>query len=133
MIPVKCIGPDPYWAGLLYNTRERFEHGETRLLPEALALKFLTHKDTFERGEAPTKPQSADEVAAAAVTEAEKQQAQKEQQQTEVYELFDQIDRMDKASLAEFSQKYGQVLDKRKTVNALRADAKSFVDRFGAL
>ena len=64
--------------------------------------------------------------------EAAKKKAEEEQKTTEVYELFDQIDRMDKASIAEFCLKYGQNVDKRKSLDVLRADAKAFVDRFGA-
>ena len=134
MIPVKYIGPDPYWHGLLYDTRLRFERGQTLQLPEPLALRFLTHKDTFAPGDvAAVEPQTPQDATNAALAEAEKAKLEEEQKSTEVYELFDQIDRMDKASLATFSQKYGQVLDKRKGLDALRAEAKSFVDRFGAL
>ena len=133
MIPVKYIGPDPFWHGLLYDTRLRFERGQTLQLPEALALRFLTHQDTFALGEGTAEPQTPQDATNAALAEAEKAKLEEEQKSTEVYELFDQIDRMDKASLATFSQKYGQVLDKRKGLDALRAEAKSFVDRFGAL
>lgn len=132
-IPVKYIGPDAHWHGLLYNTRLRFEHGQTLQLPTELGLKFLTHHDTFGPGEEPTKPQAADPSAETALAEAGKQQEQDKQQQVEVFEVFDQIDRMDKNALATFSKKYGQDIDKRKGLAVLRADAKSFVDRFGAI
>jgi len=133
MIPVKYIGPDAFWHGLLYDTRLRFEAGQTLQLPAGLALKFLTHRDTFERGEEAPQQQTAQQEADAALAEAEKQRLKEEQTKTETFELFDQIDLMDKAALATFSQKYGQVLDKRKGLDALRAEVKGFVDRFGAL
>lgn len=132
-IPVKYIGPDPYWHGLLYNARLRFEQGQTLHLPEALALKFLTHKDTFGPGDGETKPLTADEASAAALAEAEKAKKQQEEQQTEVYDLFAQIDLMDKASLTQVAEKYGQAIDKRRGLDALRSEVKGFVDRFGAL
>lgn len=133
MIPVRYIGPDAFWHGLLYDTRLRFEAGQTLQLPEPLALKFLTHKDTFALGDETPTVQTAQDAAAAALAEAEKAKIEEERKQTETFELFDQIDLMDKAALATFSQKYGQVLDKRKGLDALRAEVKGFVDRFGAL
>lgn len=133
-IPVKYIGPDPYWHGLLYDTRLRFEQGQTLQLPEALALRFLTHQDTFARGEAVAEQQpTPQEATNQALEEAAKKKAEEEQKTTEVYELFDQIDRMDKASIAEFCLKYGQNVDKRKSLDVLRTDAKAYVDRFGAI
>lgn len=130
-IPVKYIGPDPYWHGLLYDTRLRFEQGQTLQLPEALALRFLTHQDTFARGEGVAEQPTPQDATNKALEDAAKEKAKEELRLAEVYELFDQIDRMDKASLAEFCIKYGQPVDKRKSVDALRAEAKSFVDRFG--
>ena len=132
-IPVKYIGPDPYWHGLLYDTRLRFEQGQTLQLPEALGLKFLTHRDTFARGDEVAEEPTPQEAANEALKDAEKKKAEEQEKSAEVYALFDQIDRMDKASLAEFAVKYGQQVDKRKSLDMLRADAKSFVDRFGAL
>lgn len=133
LIPVKYIGPDPYWHGLLYDTRLRFEHGQTLQLPEPLALRFLTHKDTFARGDETAEPPTPQQATDAALAEAERQRLEEERKRAETFELFDQIDLMDKAGLVTFSQKYGQVLDKRKGLEALRAEVKSFVDRFGAL
>ena len=133
MIPVKYIGPDPFWHGLLYDTRLRFERGQTLQLPEALALRFLTHQDTFALGEGTAEPQTPQDATNAALAEAEKAKLEEDEKRAEVFELFDQIDLMDKAALATFSQKYGQALDKRKGLDALRAEVKGFVDRFGAL
>ena len=133
MIPVKYIGPDAFWHGLLYDTRLRFERGQTLQLPEPLALRFLTHQDTFALGEGTAEPQTPQDATNAALAEAEKAKLEEDEKRAEVFELFDQIDLMDKAGLATFAQKYGQALDKRKGLEALRAEVKSFVDRFGAL
>lgn len=133
MIPVKYIGPDAFWHGLLYDTRLRFERGQTLQLPEPLALRFLTHQDTFALGEGTAEPQTPQDATNAALAEAEKAKLEEDAKRAEVFELFDQIDLMDKAGLATFAQKYGQALDKRKGLEALRAEVKSFVDRFGAL
>jgi len=133
MIPVKYIGPDAFWHGLLYDTRLRFDRGQTLQLPEALALRFLTHQDTFALGEGAAEPQTPQDATNAALAEAEKAKLEEDAKRAEVFALFDQIDLMDKAALATFSQKYGQALDKRKGLDALRAEVKGFVDRFGAL
>lgn len=133
MIPVKYIGPDAFWHGLLYDTRLRFERGQTLQLPEPLALRFLTHQDTFALGEGTAEPQTPQDATNAALAEAEKAKLEEDEKRAEVFELFDQIDLMDKAALSTFSQKYGQALDKRKGLDALRAEVKGFVDRFGAL
>lgn len=133
MIPVKYIGPDSHWAGLLYNTRLRFERGQTLPLPEALALKFLTHKDTFARGDGDVAPPTPEEEHARALAESQRLEQEQAAQRSEVYELFDQIERMDKVALEEFCRKYGQEIDRRRSVDKLRSEAKSFVDRFGAL
>lgn len=130
-IPVKYIGPDAFWHGTLYGVKLRFEHGQTLDLPTPLALKFVTHHDTFAKGNGPAKAPTPEEAADQALAEAKKTQELEEQQRNEAHDLFAQIDLMDKTSLAEFCNRYGQVLDKRKNVDTLRAEAKSFVDRFG--
>ena len=131
-IAVKYIGHRAHWEGTLYNVKLRFESGQTRPLPEALALKFLTHKDTFERDDAfaiaPKTPEQETQEALDAVQQAVK----KDHEQTqEVYEVLDQVGLMDKDRLQDFASRYGTKLDGRRSIERLRDDVKQLVNLRG--
>ncbi len=131
-IAVKYIGRREYWEGHLYNVKLRFDHGQTRPLPEALALKFLTHTDTFKRDDdyvvVPKTPEQETEEALEAAAKTVKE----EQAQTlEVFDVMDQVRIMEKDQLQEFATRYGTKLDKRRGVDALREEVAQLVNLRG--
>lgn len=138
-LPVKYIFRRPKWKDTIYGTGLEFEIGQTRVLPRDLALKFLRHTDTFELDEealAKGIPEpTPEQVTAEAVALQAKKKEDDEAAQAEVFQVHDQIERMGtKEMVAEFAlTKYNIPLDKRHTLEALRAEAKGLVDRFGVM
>lgn len=131
-INVKYIGPRVYWEGLLYNVRLRFDHGQTRAMPQALALKFLTHKDTFERDDATAiKPKSAEQETSEAIEQAQKSEKDQIEKDHDLYDVLARVDRMEKEQLAEFASRYGAKLDKRKGLDAMRGEVRQLVNSQG--
>ncbi len=131
-IPVKYVGRRPHWNGLLYDVRLSFDAGQTRLLPEPLALKFLKHADTFQRDdEYQVTPKSPEEETAEVLAQAEQQAKVQDEKDLELSEVLDQIDLMEKEQLAEFANRYGQKLDGRRSVDKLRAEVRQLVNLNG--
>lgn len=131
-IPVKYIGPRDYWEGTLYNVKLRFDSGQTRLLPEALALKYLTHPDTFERNDAHDIPAvTPEQETQAALDDAQKKAKDADAEYQELHEVLDQVGQMGKEQLAEFATRYGSKLDKRQGVDGMRAAVKQLIDQNG--
>ena len=131
-IPVKYIGRRPHWEGTLYNVKLRFDMGQTRPLPEALALKFLTHTDTFQRDpEYQFTPKTVEQETQEALAEAnERVQAQQEANQ-ELQEVLENVAIMEREQLAQVASRYGRKLDGRRSVDSLRADVKQMINLHG--
>jgi len=133
-IPVKYIGPDAYWEAYLYGVKLRFDNGQTRALPESLALKFLTHGDTFGRDEsAVVAPKTTEQETAEALAQAEKQQQDEHEQYLELHEVLDRVNLMGKEQLVEMATRYGTKLDGRKSVESLRGTVKQLIDLNGLI
>jgi hypothetical protein len=133
-IPVKYIGPDAYWEGLLYGVKLRFEGGQTRALPESLALKFLTHQDTFQRDESVTvAPKTPEQETADALAQAEQQQKDEHDQYLDLHDVLDRVNLMGKDQLSDFASRYGTKLDRRLSVEKLRGDVKQLIDLNGLI
>ncbi len=131
-IPVKYIGRRPHWEGTLYNVKLRFDAGQTRLLPDALALKFLTHADTFVRDDAyEATPKSPEQETQEAIAEAEQRARVQDEKDMELTEVLERIDIMEKEQLAEFATRYGTKLDGRRSVDKLRAEVKQLINLNG--
>jgi len=133
-IPVKYIGPDAYWEAYLYGVKLRFDNGQTRALPESLALKFLTHGDTFGRDEsAVVAPKTAEQETADALAQAEKQQKDEHDQYLELHEVLDRVNLMGKEQLVEMAIRYGKSFDKRIGVEKMRTEVRQLVDMNGLI
>lgn len=133
-IPVKYIGPDSYWEAYLYGVKLRFEGGQTRALPEGLALKFLTHKDTFERDDSVAiEPKTAEQETQEALDQADKGKKDADEQYQELHEVLDQVGMMGKDQLVDFAARYGSKLDKRQSVETLRGAVTQLVDQNGLI
>lgn len=132
LINVKYIGPRDYWEGLLYNVKLRFDKGQVRALPQALALKYLTHKDTFERDdETPIKRKSVEQETAEAIEQAQQTEKDQIEKDHDLYDVLARVDLMEKDQLAEFASRYGARLDKRKAIDAMRGEVKQLVNLRG--
>lgn len=131
-IPVKYIGRRPHWEGTLYNVKLRFDMGQTRPLPEALALKFLTHTDTFQRDpEYQFTPKTVEQETQEALAESnERVQAQQEANQ-ELQDVLENVAIMEREQLAQVASRYGRKLDGRRSVDSLRADVKQMINLHG--
>jgi len=133
-IPVKYIGPDAYWEAYLYGVKLRFDSGQTRAMPESLALKFLTHGDTFGRDKsAVVAPKTTEQETAEALAQAEKQQKDEHDQYLELHEVLDRVNLMGKEQLVEMATRYGTKLDGRKSVESLRGTVKQLIDLNGLI
>lgn len=131
-IPVKYIGRRAFWEGTLYNVKLRFDSGQTRPLPEALALKFLTHTDTFQRDDAfeitpKTVEQETQEALAEAATKANVQQ----EAMQELQDVLERVDLMAKEQLSDVASRYGKKLDGRRSVDSLRLEVKQMINLHG--
>lgn len=140
LVPVKYIGPRAEWYDRLYGTGLMFSSGQTRNLPTDIARQLLRHGDLFEKADQPPfetadgEAVTVDDDTARLLEQGKQAEDAKHEQQVSIQDLYDQIDQMDKPSLESFaSTKYRIDLDKRKSVDNLRAQVKQLVDQFGAV
>lgn len=140
LVPVKYIGPRAEWYDRLYGTGLMFSSGQTRNLPTDIARQLLRHGDLFEKADQPPfetadgEAVTVDDDTARLLEQGKQTEDAKHEQQVSIQDLYDQIDQMDKSSLESFaSTKYRIDLDKRKSVDNLRAQVKQLVDQFGAV
>jgi hypothetical protein len=120
-VSVKYIGKRAQYTDGTYGTRILFIQGESRLVPIDKARLMLKHPDVYVPGE-------ADAVAAVIPEE----QAKKPDDETQ--DMRDAIAIMDKVALEAYAKTNFRVnIDRRKNVEALRAEVTGLVDRFGAL
>lgn len=132
-IPVKYIFRRPRWVDNIYGSGLEFTTGQTRIVPESLALKFLRHTDTFvldEETQAPIKTieQETDEALAAAQRSADERAKRDDQ----LYESYLLIDQMGKEPLAQYVRdRFALALDETADIDAMRVEAKALIDRFG--
>lgn len=133
-IPVKYIGPDAYWEAHLYGVKLRFDSGQTRAMPESLALKFLTHHDTFGRDDSTAvEPKTPEQETAEALAKAEQDKKTQEDQDMELHDVLDRVNLMGKEQLVEMAIRYGKSFDKRIGVEKMRTEVRQLVDMNGLI
>lgn len=138
LIPIRFIGRRDSWREVRYGSGLTFTKNQVRSVPERLAERLLRHADLFEladKAEAkePAKAAPEDDTMEqldAAKQEAAKHKALEEQRQS----VVDRVMVMDKQALEDFAKaNYQQDLDKRRSVETLRQQVVSFIDRFGVV
>ena len=132
LVPVKYVGRRPDFFDRIYGSGLFFDQGQTRLLPAELARKLLRHADLFERGEEDLEASEDDtsEILEEAARELDAQRID----QSVIQDLRDSVQSMDKDALSQFaSTNYRQIIDRRRSVEALREEVLGFIDRFGAV
>lgn len=118
-VSVKYIGKRPEYTEGTYGTRIHFIQGESRLVPLDKARLMLKHTDVYAPGEA--------DAPIAVLPEAKTEE-------DGVQDMRDSIAIMDKGALEMYAKTHFQVsIDKRRSVDALRAEVTGLVDRFGAI
>lgn len=133
-VGVKYIGRRPLFRDRVFGTGLDFSQGQTRHVPADTARQFLRHTSEFERDDSTPAPViTVDDTQ----DQLDRTKAKQEQDAKELNELQyqrDQIGRMEKPELQTMARtKYGHQLDGRTSVQAMREQVVSLMDRFGAV
>lgn len=119
---VKYIGHRENYRDGAYGSGIEFQRGTASLVPEAIAIKLLRHRDVY---------QLAEGESIAATSEAENV-PRDEQDESSTQDLRDAVANMDKEALESFAQTHFNVsLDKRKGVSNLRQQVTGLIDQYG--
>lgn len=147
-IAVTYTGKDDPYKDRIYRSGLTFTKGQTRMLPEPLAARFLRHTDVFKRADKDdnvTKKakQKDDEQQVEEVeviqddTKAILEQTAKEsdtlrEQENARFELHDRLASMDKAALIDWVHaNYKQKMPGNYGHQRLLGMAKGFIDQYG--
>lgn len=140
LVAVQYIGRKSEWRDTLYGTGLYFAPDQVRNLPATTARQFLRHGDLFREAKvevAPELPEATPEPAddtAKLLEAALKDKNETDKAVQKVLDLKQSITFMDKDALKLFVQtNYGQKLDGRLAVEAMRTAAAQMIDQFGAL
>lgn len=122
MTPIKYIGPRATYREGAYGSGIIFTKGETiNVEDDILANKLLRHPDVYVRGDANT----AGEVSASKAKDVESEA-------DPLQDARDAIAAMNKDALEVYAKThFGVDLDKRKSVDSLRAQTTSLLDQYG--
>ena len=132
LVPVKYVGRRPDFFDRIYGSGLFFDQGQTRWIPAELARKLLRHADLFERGEEDS--EASEDDTAEILEEAARERDAQRIDQAAVQDLRDSVQSMDKEALSHFARtNYRQIIDRRRSVEALREEVLGFIDRFGAV
>lgn len=136
---ITYIGNENPFVDRVYNSRLTFTHGQSRVVPEPLASKFLAHADSFQRSDA---AQAVQAVAtqelevnstSAQLDEAARKDAERRQKENSRFELHQQFDKMDKKALRDWAKvHFKQDLHHNLSESNVREQVKGLVDQFGA-
>jgi hypothetical protein len=138
---VTYTGNDTPFIDRIYRSRLTFDPGQTRVVPIALAARFLRHSDIFEEAG------SDGDTAGAATGQALAQQpddtaiqleaAKKSEEELRLQEearfsVLQQIEKMDKQALRDWTkQTYKQDLPGNLGLDNMRERVRGFVGQFG--
>ena len=142
LVAVQYVGRKPVWRDALYNTGLYFVADQVRNLPAHTARQFLRHGDLFREAKVEVAPEPVEAPAAeppaddteAILEAAKEEQADTDRELQKVLDLKQSISFMDKDALKLFAQtNYGQKLDGRLSVEALREQTNQMIDQFGVI
>jgi len=133
MKAVRYTGRRVQFADRLYGTNLVWEPNQVRTLPPHVADKFLRHPDVFELAKVPVTKRGNDD-SAEILEISQKEDVQREQAQQAIQAMYLEVRAMDKEALASFAQRnYGQLIDRRHSVEDLRQEVVQMIDRFGVV
>lgn len=142
LVAVQYVGRKPEWRDALYSTGLYFVADQVRNLPAHTARQLLRHGDLFREAKVEVAPEPVEAPAAeppaddteAILEAAKEEQADTDRELQKVLDLKQSISFMDKDALKLFAQtNYGQKLDGRLSVEALREQANQMIDQFGVV
>ena len=142
LVAVQYVGRKPEWRDALYNTGLYFVADQVRNLPAHTSRQFLRHGDLFREAKVEVAPEPVEAPAAeppaddteAILEAAKEEQADTDRELQKVLDLKQSISFMDKDALKLFAQtNYGQKLDGRLSVEALREQTNQMIDQFGVV
>lgn len=117
MTPIKYIGKRPHHIDGAYGTHIAWKQGETKPVPDDIAIKMLRHSDVYVAGNGEKTPD---------------QPIVKKDDSDEDQDMRDSIANMDKDALENFAKTHFSVeLDKRQGVDKLRQRVTCLIDQFG--
>jgi hypothetical protein len=131
LVPITYVGKRETYKDALYSGLT-FSRGQTLPVAAAVASKMLAHPDVYALGTFTQElPEPSEQEAADA--DAKQAQGEKDKEEDRQQDHRDAIARMDsKAAVADFVKVHFNVdVDKRKSLDALKAEAVQHVDRFG--
>lgn len=141
--PVQYIGLRDTYTDRLYGTNLEFEKNQVRYLPNALANKFLRHKDLFaepeqlgvgEQGDllSVTNDPTNDDDTKAKLAEAANNAKQQESDIEKMQDLVQQVNLMDARGLRDFANQHFRVdFAKNKSAKAMRDETLQLIQQFG--
>lgn len=139
-VAVTYIGNDDPFKDRLYRSGLTFARGQTRLVPETLAARFLQHTDVF-KGAGAVAAEAASQQGEQAkqaddtqlqLAEAKKKEDEQREQDDARFALLDSLESMDKQALLKFAaDKFKQKLHPNTGEAKLRDMVKGFVDQYG--
>lgn len=157
-IAVTYKGPDNPFKDRAYRSGLTFTPGQTRVLPEPLAMRFLRHEDVFERARVKVEAPKQETVQAQLATTLAQDTAGKpaSQQQEPVddtqaqldaakkqdddqrdldgarFELLESIEAMDRKALISWADvTYQQKIPGNSSLEKARDMARGFIDQYG--
>ncbi len=139
-VAVTYIGNDDPFKDRLYRSGLTFARGQTRLVPETLAARFLQHTDVFKGADAVAAEEAAQKGDAAKQADDTQQQLDDGKKREDLqrerddarFALLDSLESMDKQALLVFAaDKFGQKLHPNTGETKLRDMVKGFVDQYG--
>lgn len=139
-VAVTYTGNDDPYKDRIYRSGLTFKPGQTRLLPEPLAARFLRHTDVFKKAgndeaEAAVLAQStesADQDTTKVLEQQKQEQDVQRQQEDARFALLDSIDSMKREAVIEWAeQHYGQKIPGNVSVAKARDMARGFIDQYG--
>jgi hypothetical protein len=131
-VGVKYIGRRPSFHDRLFGTGLDFERDQTHFVSFDLSRKFFSFPSEFERDDTTKQPKAA--PVDADQDERDAQRKKLEAENDELHFLRDSIGRLERPELQVMAKtKYGQELDGRASVQKMREQVISLVDRFGAV
>lgn len=148
-IAVTYTGNDDLYKDRIYRSGLTFTKGQTRMLPEPLAARFLRHTDVFKSADkngevtqksdkkdtkppADDKSLTKDDDTKAILEETAKEIDTLREQENARFELHDRLASMDKAALIDWVHaNYKQKMPGNYSHQRLLDMAKGFIDQYG--
>lgn len=133
-VAVTYTGTDDPFKDRIYRSGLTFTPGQTRVVPEPLAARFLQHQDVFKRADAPLPAQAQPLVddTQRQLDAAKSLEDTQRQHDNARFDLLDSIEAMDRNALISWAdQHYQQKIPGNVSVAKAREIARGFIDQYG--